>query len=154
MMEHIVNNCPVDLWEAKNGGFPFWQQVYHSLESVDYWLRENYNSIYDDEAPKVWNPKKNVTAELNENIVASRDSLTKMELQHYLGCLYEKADTFFNNLNDNRLKMPIAEDNFEFTYLDIINMQVRHVMYHVGHCICILRTHTDIDVEWISHNER
>jgi len=121
---------------------------------VDYWFRENYRFVYDDEVTNVWNPEKQVAAELDENVVAFSNTLSKAELQHYLSCLYEKTDAFFNNLNDNRLKMPIAENNFEFTHLDIINMQVRHVMYHVGHCICILRIHTDIDVEWLSHNER
>ena len=153
-MEKIIDNCPSDLWTDINAGFPFWQQVYHAVESVDYWFRENYRYVYDDETPKVWESNKNVTSELDENVRIFSDVLSKAELRQYLSCIYEKTNIFFSGLNDYRLRQPIAENNYEFTYLDVINMQVRHVMYHVGHCICILRSHAGIEIEWVSHNER
>ena len=154
MMEKIIDNCPADLWVKIYAGFPFWQQVYHALESVDYWFRESYRYVYDDETPKVWKPNKNVTSELDKSKKVFSDILSKEEIQQYLSCIYGKTDLFFSNLNDHKLKQPIAENNYEFTCLDVIDMQIRHVMYHVGHCICILRSHTDIEIEWVSHNER
>jgi len=154
MLKKIIDNCPDDLWIAINGGFPFWQQIYHVLESVDYWFREEYRCVYDDETPKVWKSNKNVTPELDGNVRIFSDILNKDELRRYLNCIYEKTDKFFNNLDDYKLKQPIAESNYDFTCLDVINMQIRHVMYHVGYCICILRNHIGIDIEWVSHNER
>jgi len=153
MTEKIIDVCPDDLWVSVNGQFPFWQQIYHTLECVDYWFREEYHRIYDD-APKVWSTEKNVTPELDENKTEFNDFLCKSELKEYLNCLYQKTDMFFDKLNDTNIVLPIAEVNSEFTYLDVINMQIRHTMYHVGHCICILRSCANLEVEWISHNEK
>ena len=154
MLDNIIDNCPADLWVEIHAGFPFWQQVYHALESVDYWFRENYRYVYDDETPKAWLSNKNVTSELDKNKTTFDDILSKEEMQQYLSYIYKKTDLFFSGLSDGKLKEPIAENNYKFTYLDVIDMQIRHVMYHVGHCICILRSHADIELEWISHNER
>ena len=154
MMGGIIDVCPDNVWEEINGWSPFWQQIYHVLESVDYWFRENYNYVYDDEVLKAWKTDKNVTSELDENMKEFDDILSKAELRQYLNCIYQKTDMFFNSLDDSKLVLPIAENNFDFTYLDVIDMQIRHVMYHVGHCICILRSRANLEVEWISHNER
>lgn len=153
MLDKIIDICPDDLWVAINGAFPFWQQVYHTLECVDYWFREHYNSIYDNEMKKAWDTTKNVTSELNEDIRIFDDILEKSELKEYLWRVFQKTDMFFDKLNNSNIILPIAENNSDFTYLDVIDMQIRHVMYHVGHCICILRSQASLEVEWISHNE-
>jgi len=63
---------------------PFWQQAYHALECVDYWFREDYQRVYDDETPKVWNTQKNVSPELGESVTEFSDFLCKSELKGYL----------------------------------------------------------------------
>lgn len=154
MLDDVVRVCPEGVWLEINGWFPFWQQVFHTLESVDFWFRESYECIYDENTPKAWLPDKPVSSELDENIKVFTESLTKKELKQYLGRIRDKSEAFFGRLDDPMLCKPVAEAREDFTYLDIINMQIRHVMYHVGHCMCVLREQAGMETDWLSHNER
>jgi len=153
MLEEIIEKCPNDLWIEIHGKFPFWQQLFHVIESIDYWIREDYQLIYDDTIKKSWSSSKNVTPYLDSKQLKFEEYLTKNEIFEYYYIVKNKSKEFFDSLEDSKINLAIAENNENFTYLDIISMQLRHIMYHVGHCICILRDNSDVDVEWKSHNE-
>jgi hypothetical protein len=73
-----------DLWLDDSWGSPFWQQVYHVVYYLDYWLREDYSSwrflslTFD----------KNLSADLGRR---SPDHLTKTEFVEYLAKAEEKV---------------------------------------------------------------
>ncbi|HOV25825.1 MAG TPA: DinB family protein [Pseudobacteroides sp.] len=143
MLEKMIQQCPDELWTQVNGGFPFWQQIFHTYESIDYWMRktdENYEEpIYD----------KDVTFDLNKTC---SDYLSKDELMTYSKKIRKKVERFFNELESQDF-LKLSNGNDIFTYSDKVLVQIRHIQYHIGHCNSILRNHKYDAVKWIGYGE-
>jgi hypothetical protein len=146
MLHEMIIGCPVELWTEIIGSFPFWQQLYHALYWTDYNIQENCGG----EKIFSWKTEKNITHELDEEKTVFPEYLTKDELNMYLKAFIEKKDKFFIGMNDSALLEPIPYRRDGCTYLDIITNQIRHIMYHVGHCDCILRERGYPAIAWIS----
>lgn len=54
---------------------------------------------------------------------------------------------FFDEKEDSWLLEPNVLYE-KITNLDVINMQIRHIMYHVGYCNCILHEEGISLVKW------
>lgn len=143
MLFKQIEYCPDDKWLDVNGGFPFWQQVYHALQSVDYWF---WNGPGNYVLPDF--NHKDVSSELGE---ASKDYLSKEELIQYYEDVYVRADSFFLSYKESMLKRNCMDRNL--TNADVILMQIRHIQYHVGHCNSILRQYGLKAVEWQGFGE-
>lgn len=150
MLYEMVEACPDEMWTKINGAFPFWQQIYHAAYWLDFWIRDVYDGcefrsmIFDE----------SVSFELDENATVFGTYLKKEELRTYLEKIHDKTERVFEHLNDEALLSPIIPGKYDYTYADVITGQVRHVMYHVGHCNSILRHYNIPAVEWIAHNEK
>lgn len=150
MLLEMIEVCPDDMWTKINGGFPFWQQIYHASYWLDFWLREAYDGsefrsmIFDE----------STSFELNKEVKVFKSYLTKEQLKEYLMKIHLKTERIFEKLNDVLLVTPIIKDKNDYTYSDVIMGQIRHIMYHVGHCNSILRNNGLLAVEWIAHNEK
>jgi len=150
MLLEMVEACPEDLWTKINGGFPFWQQLYHTAYWIDFWLREAYDGsefrsmIFDG----------SISFELNREVKTFKSYLTKEQLKEYLMKIHLKTERIFEKLNDEMLMTPIIPGKDDYTYSDVILEQVRHIMYHVGHCNSILRSKGLPAVEWIAHDDK
>jgi hypothetical protein len=59
----------------------------------------------------------------------------------------QEAIVFFKDKSNSWLSEPNVIYN-KITNLDVINMQIRHIMYHVGYCNCILHEEGVPAVEW------
>lgn len=143
MLEKMIRQCPDEIWTQANGGFPFWQQIFHAYESIDYWMGitdENY------EEPKF---DKDVTFDLDKTC---SDFLSKEELETYSKKIGKKVEKFFNELESQDFLMLINGSD-KFTYCDKVLCQIRHVQYHVGHCNSILRHFGYEAVDWIGYGE-
>ena len=146
MLREIIDTCPNELWTERNGLFPFWQQLYHALYWTDYNIQESCNG----EKIFSWKTDKNITHELDEEKTIFPEYLTKDELIFYFQAFIEKKDRFFSKLDDLALLEPISHRQDGYAYLDIITNQIRHIMYHVGHCDCILRDNGYSAIAWLS----
>jgi len=146
MLREIIDACPSKLWTEANGSFPFWQQIYHALYWTDYNIQESHGG------EKIFSRKneKKINHELNKEATDSSEYLTKDEMNHYIQAIIEKKNRFFNNLTDKILLEPIPHRRDGITYFDIITNQIRHIMYHVGHCDCILRNNGHSVKAWLS----
>lgn len=150
MLLKIVEICPEDVWLKVNGAFPFWQQIYHASYWLDFWLRDAYDGsefrsmIFDE----------SISFELNREVTNYETHLTKAQLKEYIMKIHVKTERIFEKLNDVLLATPIIKDKHDYTYANVIMGQIRHIMYHVGHCNSILRNGNLPAVEWISHNEK
>ena len=146
MLYEIIDACPDKLWTEKNGLFPFWQQIYHALYWTDYNIQDSYNG----EKTFCWKTEKKISHELNKEKTDYPEYLTKDEMGSYIQVFTEKKERFFSNLTDSILTKPIAYRQDGLTYFDIISNQIRHIMYHVGYCDCILRDNGYSVKAWIS----
>jgi len=135
MLREMIDVCPDGLWAERDDSFPFWQQIYHAL----YWSDYNIQESCDGMKAFSWVTEKKVTHELIIEKSIFTEHLMKEELNRYFQAFIEKKDRFFDEMNDSVLLEPIPHRKDGFTYFDIIINQIRHVMYHVGHCDCVLR---------------
>ena len=146
MLHEMINACPEELWTERKGSFPFWQQIYHAL----YWTDYNIQESCGGEKIFSWTTVKKITHELDGEKTNFPEYLTKEELSFYFQAFIDKKDRFFSKMNDSALLEPIPFRKDGLHYLDIITNQIRHIMYHVGHCDCILRDNGYSATAWLS----
>jgi hypothetical protein len=64
--------------------------------------------------------------------------------------IIEKTNKLFDRIDDSFLSERLVSDR-DFTYLDAILAQIRHIQYHVGHCDSILRQNRIEAVDWLKY---
>ena len=148
MLETLVDVCPDEIWQSDYCEVPFWYQVYHMAYFVDYWLREDragagFPSLrFDPRIPPEfeWIPEADV-------------SISRETMRVYLRLIRQKLNRIFATLADSDLSHPAFDGEPEVTLLDAIFSQARHIMYNVGYCNSILRTHDLEESDWYAYNE-
>jgi hypothetical protein len=130
MLEKVLEICPDALWNKKAAGFVFWQQLVHTFGGVHYWLREENTEFIDPFKDQNVYPER--MEKDPENI------LSKDVLKQYCKETKEIAERWFNGKDDNWLKLS-SEIYNEVTNNEAVLMQIKHIMYHVGHCEAVFR---------------
>jgi hypothetical protein len=130
MLENIIEICPDDLWNTKKSGFVFWQPIFHTFAGMQYWLR-------DGNTPFVFEPfiEENVHPELEGE---PEKLLQKEDVKKCCNAARAMGNKWFDGKNDNWIKLP-SKIYSNTTNLEIIASQIRHLMYHIGHCEAIFR---------------
>jgi len=131
MLEKIIETCPDELWNKKVSGYVFWQQLVHAFAGTHGWLREDKLEIMPPFS--VFNGKKIYSEFENDPEIM----LTKADVVQLCNETKETIEKWFNGKDDDWLKMPFAI--FKINNFDNIAGQIRHIMYHVGHCEAIFR---------------
>lgn len=138
MIGEFIELCPDELWEEKLGGHIFWQQLLHTYTGTNFWFRLEKNKFVEPFEGK------NVYPELEKD---AETCIRKDQLMVFLSSVESTARIFFDDKEDQWL----TEANVIFdkiNNLDVINMQIRHIMYHVGYCNCILNDQNVEMVKW------
>jgi len=130
MLEKIIEICPDELWNKKLSGFIFWQQLLHTFSGIHCWLRSEKPEIIP--SFPTFNGK-NIYPELEND---PEIMLTKMEIKNLCNETKEIAEKWFEKKDDDWLKMTLFNN---FTNFDNTTGQLRHIMYHIGHCEVIFR---------------
>jgi len=131
MLEKIIEICPDELWNKKGSGYVFWQQLVHAFAGTHGWLKEEKLEIMPPFS--TFNGKKIYSEFENDPEIM----LTKTDVIQLCNETKETIEKWFNGKDDNWLKMPFAV--FKINNFDNIVGQIRHIMYHVGHCEAIFR---------------
>jgi len=139
MLTGFIDQCPGDLWHRKQGGFIFWQQIFHCLENIQYWFRINGEQYQTPFAGK------RVFPGMEKEAV---DQLSKKELKVYSNTVRQHAEHYFDNLTEEKLLEESGVDA-EHSHYDAILLQIRHIQYHVGHCNSIFLEQGIAAIAWI-----
>lgn len=122
MLRNLVEHSPAAVWDEKAGGFVYWQQLLHALSGVSCWLRRGDEPFREPFAEKRLYPELDGEPE---------SMLTREELLLFLEEADETAGRFVFGGNDAWLaEKPVADSRY--TNLELLGMQIRHVMYHVA----------------------
>ena len=87
MLWKVIDYCPEQVWLREEAGAPYWQQVYHTIFFIDFWLREEYSQAEF----RFMIFEKDLSFDLDQ---ASRDCLTREEAKDYLEKVQEKLARF------------------------------------------------------------
>jgi hypothetical protein len=138
MLAESIATCPDLTWETD---MRFSKMVYHSLFFLDYYLTKE---------PVGFTQPKNFTysefEEEPEFII-----FTKKELLVYLGQCKIKAEDFIFSLEDAEMKKRWINESrsMDFSMLEILLYNLRHVQHHVGQLNLLLRESCHSAPEWI-----
>jgi hypothetical protein len=148
MARVLVKVCPEEIWAATYNEVPFWQQVFHYVYYIDFWMRETYDDnewrtmVFDDSYTT------DLYADSYEGLFISQGIMLE-----YLDRIQVKTTSVFDNLNDEKLNTLVYNDDPQYTYTDVIVGQIRHIMYNIGYLNGILRELGLPESDWYSYNE-
>jgi uncharacterized damage-inducible protein DinB len=139
MLDQVIAISPDELWEAKRGGIVYWQQLFHTLTGIYYWMRPSGDRFEEPFAGRGLYP------ELEQD---PESHLSRAELLEFLENVKTVVRRFFDQ-NDDAWLYEKSAVNPKIKNIDIIYMQIRHIQYHVGHCEAILRENNYDTAEWL-----
>lgn len=132
LLNQFIDVCPDDLWAEKSGGWPIWQQVYHTVSAVDFFI------AYEGERePSL---AKEGVADLVEvaDTVVSKDKIkaacaaAQGHLDQYLAAL---TDEDLPKRNEG----VFANSQWDISHASTLSFIAGHNLYHIGSCDAALR---------------
>lgn len=148
MARILVKICPEEIWATSYNDVPFWQQVFHYVYYIDFWMRE---SIDDNE----WRTMIFEDAYTTDLYADSYEGLfiSQGKMLEYLDAIHNKTTSLFDNLSDGKLSASVFYNSPQHTYTDVIIGQIRHIMYNNGYLNGILRELGLPESDWYAYNE-
>ena len=133
LLDKFVEVCPEDLWAQKFGGWPVWQQVYHALTALDFFIRPL-------DAPEEALPFGEKEAGLD---ISAANAVSKAQLKAYAEKMYQRVDAYIASLDDAALAQShaglAARLGMPSTHANALCLIAAHTLYHLGGCDAALR---------------
>lgn len=133
LCNEFLKACPEKVFAAKFGGWPVWQQLFHSFASIDFFLRP-------DGAPEEAPLFKPGVAELKEG---PAEAPAKEVVLEFMEKAQKRVQEYAAGLDDAALALKneglsgrIGRDMTHAATLALIGS---HTMYHLGSCDAALR---------------
>jgi hypothetical protein len=139
MMENSLKVCPPEVWSEKS---EFWYIAYHTLFYTDYYLSKDPNEFRP--------PDPYTLSEFDPEGIRPDRIFLKEELIQYLHFIREKCRSRLttDDLNDTESRFIDSRKNFSF--LEIMIYNIRHIHHHVGQLNIWLRQHSDLSSKWVA----
>ena len=137
MLQDSIDTCPDFIWETDNR---FSQLGYHTLFFLDYYLSKNPVDFIQ--------PSNFSYSEFDEVFVPV--IFPKAEVLNYLKSCREKALDFIFSLDENQLTSRWINESktMDFSMLEILLYNLRHVQHHIGQLNLLLRETNKTAPEW------
>lgn len=133
LLNKFMDVCPDDIWAKKFGGWPVWQQVYHALAAVDFFIRPL-------EAPEETPLFGGEEASLS---VCAKTTAGKDQLKAYAAKAEERINSYIAGLDDTKLAQSnaglTARMGMPATHAGTLSLIAAHTLYHLGSCDAALR---------------
>lgn len=142
MVEKAIELCPDGLWSKETDQPQFWQEVYHTLFYLDFYLSKN---------PKSHQSKFEFKENLGEK--PSR-ILTKNEITDYLKEVETKTKEIFKNLTTSEIE---GKNSFWWTGPTLghrLIYNLRHSQHHMGKINEILKKNGIEAAKWVIDPEK
>ena len=136
LLQKFIEVCPEDVWQKKFGGWPVWQQVYHSLACIDFFVME-----LEGQALKgLFGPGLGNVGNFEHTPDTGPSKAAMLE---YAVLAKGKADAYIAALSDAEL--PKKNEGFstrismDMTHASTLSILGGHILYHLGSCDAALR---------------
>lgn len=145
MLENAIVACPDALWGDRSQRPEFWYVAYHTLFFLD---------LYLSESPDGFAPPQPFTLDELEDDVFPERPYRKDELLPYLEHGRAKCRAVISSLTDEKLHEVHQWWTREFSMLEMLMYNMRHVQHHTAQLNLILRQRTDSAPVWVSRTAR
>lgn len=139
MLSNAIKTCPEKLWDTQE---VFWYKVYHTLFFADYYLSENP----DDFRP----PTPFSLSEMDPLGKMPERTYTSQELLVYTAFCKEKCKALIDTLTDDSIHYRFINTYRNYSRLEIILYNIRHIQHHTGQLNILIRQHGFDAPHWVS----
>ena len=142
MFGNAVTACPETLWGSRLQDQEFWYVSYHALFWLDLYLSDSVEGF----AP----PAPFTLDELDPTGLLPDRIYTKAEIQTYFDHCRQKCRTTVDGLTDERVLQKCTFGQREYTVLELLLYNMRHVQEHASQLSLILGQQTGSAPGWVA----
>jgi hypothetical protein len=138
MLENAIQLCPQQVWQDEKA---FSHQAFHTLFFLDYYLSPD---------PAGFTPPVNFGySEFGEE--PPKDVFSRADILDYLGFCKIKLEQLLANLTleTAESRWINASRTMDYSIVEILLYNLRHVQHHVGQLNLLLRQHIDHAPHWV-----
>jgi hypothetical protein len=146
MLENAIVACPAEVWGDERHPHAFWYLAFHTLWWTDYYSSESTNGFHP--------PAPFTLDELDPAGVLPEQIYSKDELLRYLDFGRDKNRTLIKGLTPERAQRRFINDFKNFSLLELVIYNTRHVQHHAGQLNLLLRQRTGSTPGWASLPEQ
>ena len=139
MLRRAIELCPAELWDQRTDEPPFWQQAYHTIWGIDFYLSDS---------PENFRSASFIEGEAANLKHIPTKTPSPQQINDYLKEVIQKCETVLNSLTTEQLQ---GENAFPWTGTTPAHRHIysiRHAQHHVGWLNSILARRTDTAAEW------
>ena len=134
-IDRFIDTCPDDIWVEKSGGWPVWQQIYHILTSVDFFIS----------APGESGPTPLVSSEEAGLRKVAETTVAKSDIKSACQAAKERVEGYMAGLTDADLAKRndgiFERAKMNMTHAATLSLLSGHGLYHLGSGDAALRNH-------------
>lgn len=154
MLENALIACPEELWAKKMSSqdpfaarwYEYWYLVFHTIFWLDFYLSESQEGF----AP----PAPFGLEELDPHGAFPPRVYTKEELRGYLEHNREKCRARIAALTEETAQQRYRSGWMDFSTVELLLYNMRHVQHHTAQLNTILRQSTDSAPGWVGVTKR
>lgn len=139
MLENAIVACPDQVWASEDWQFDFWYNAFHTIFWLDFYSAGSRESFKPTEPFGV--------TDLDPSGLLPERVFTRAELLTYLELAKQKCKQRIRQLEPTRIFKVGSQD---FTHLELLLYNLRHVQHHVGQLDQLLRQRTDDAPRWVT----
>ncbi len=143
MLENAIVACPAEVWGTERQPQAFWYLTYHTLFWTDYYFSETTEAAFQPPAPFT-------KGEFDAEGVLPERMYSKEELLDYLAFVWAKSRTFVKSLTPEKAHQRFVGEYRNFSLLELVVYNTRHVQHHAAQLNLLLRQRTDSAPNWAS----
>jgi len=139
MLENAIVLCPSGQWDTDS---KFWYIAYHCIFYLDYYLTKE---------PSTFSPPAPFTlSEFDPSGAMPERTYTKEELLSYLQAGRDKCRLLIAGLSDEIMSQRWINEYKNYTVLEILLYNMRHVQHHAAQLNMLLRQSIRNAPRWVS----
>ena len=135
-IQTTLDYCDDSLMEKSFPTWPVWKQFYHLLHSLDEWFIDPVSF----KEPSMHQPYFRTSD-------SGPEKLTRGQVGEYFKQVRARIESYLNSLTASLLLEHVGKG--DLTRLDLILIQFRHVMHHIGYLHCAIKNETGESPKYI-----
>lgn len=139
MLENAIHMCPDEHWDT---ALDFWYLSFHCLFWTDHYLSVEPNKFEP--------PKPFTFSEFDPTGKKPDRTYTRSEILAYLEQCRQKARKHIEELTPSRMNARWINESKNFSLLEILLYNMRHIQHHVAQLNLYLRQTIDRAPKWVS----
>lgn len=159
MLGDSISLCPDSLWQSEK---KFFFLSYHTLIFLDYYLTIPARD-FKPVLPFKLVPMESLPQDAVDDVIPNA-AYTREEMLDYLSSILEKCKKLILDSSEEKLKEKwIAKEEInlhglcpslveDYSVIEILFYNLRHVQHHVGQLNLILRQKINAAPDWVSHS--